>query len=333
MANTDSGDATDEDLPAEAHTTPIALHQTSMEAIVNEEHFSPPSHLSRRTDKKSSPRRKGPRRGFFTVDKDKPWAILDPSENRVVFLPAPETGRHEWLDERINQPYSNSAEASPAISLAQLLDESDQSVTSSQANGEIMLRAAKMDLMLSGLNSNQHSGADRGHATGPSEAFYPLSDFQIVGDYLVGPEDMDDQDRNSDVSNEAHLNISLDNFIKYDSDDASDDEDSPTSPVIAMPPLDELPGTKNIDDEFAHLNNRNVTAFRRNADSSFANTYRNPTFPALDHDVGQPHTMNASAPARKRKATNPPYQDRLYDGVTPMQRKIIHTTKRRKLTA
>lgn len=250
---------------------------------------------------------------------------MDPLGKKIVLLPAPETDRHDWLHERIGHTPVTSPNASPTTPLAHLIEESDQSVTSSQENVETVLNGAQADVMIAGLALAQAVGVDRGQATGPAEAFYPPLGFQVVDDYIVEPDDATAFDNFSDISNEADLPIPIDNFIKFDDEDDSDPDDSPTSPTIYMPPLHELSGNRNIDDQFAHLNNRNVTAFRRSADPTFAAMNRLDSY-SHDIPIAQPTT-----PGRKRKAMNLPYQDPLYEGVTPVQRILIDTTKRRRV--
>lgn len=183
--------------------------------------------------------------------------------------------------------------------------------------------------MLAGLNSVQNNDADRGHATGPSEAFYPPAGYQVVGDYVVGPDDIN-SDKNSDVSNEGDLPMTMDDLIEFDDDEGSEME-TPTTPTIFMPPLHELSSARSVNEEFAHLNNRNVTAFRRSADPARAALNRLHSLP--DTCSSPTTTAGPSTPTygRKRKAAPLPYEGRHYDGVTPVQRKVVSTTKRRKV--
>ena len=187
--------------------------------------------------------------------------------------------------------------------------------------------------MLASLNSARNNESDRGHAVGPSEAFFPslIPGLQVVGDYLI--DDMDNfLDNTSDISNEADLPITMDDFIAFDDDEASDANESPTSPAIFMPPIHQLSGAGRLDEEYPHLNNQNVTAFRNSANPARAALNRRSPTPELYDSgrisqVGRPE-LHTPAPSRKRKA---PYSDKIYDDVTPVQRKIISTTKRRKV--
>ncbi len=259
------------------------------------------------------------------MDKDKPWAILDPTGKKIVLLPAPDTDRHDWLETRTPGASTN---ASPSTSFAQLLDESDGSVTSSQENIETA-KGATVDVMLASLNSIRSKDVDRGQAVGPAEAFFPnlSAGYQIVGDYLI--EDTENLDNISDASNEGDLPFTIDNLIEFDDED--DANESPTSPIF-MPPMHELSGGGNLDEEFPHLNNRNVTAFRDSTDPTRAALNRRLPTPELGESsgisqMGMPE-LHTPVPSRKRKV---PYSDKTYDGVTPVQRKIISTTKRRKV--
>ena len=309
-------DATADDLPPEAHTTPNALHRSFEESAIEEE-----SHSSAEgPGKRRSRRRKGPRIGLFQVDRDKPWAILHPSGNKMLLLPAPNTDRHDWLA----TVEEDSIQSSPETSFAQLLDENDGSVDSDQdARGN----GADADIMMAGLAA-ENNGADNGQATGPAEAFYRPG-YQIVGDYILSPE-QGNLDSDSDSPDEDEL-INMEDLIAFDSDDDSGDE-SPTSPTIFLPPPHML-ATSNLND-FAHLNNQNVTAFRRSADPAQAALDRPPTFPLINSSQTSLPSTPTTLP-RKRKATNPPYQGDHYDGVTPVLRKVISRmsmTKRRKMT-
>jgi hypothetical protein len=247
------------------------------------------------------------------------WGVFDPDKKKILVLAAPETGRYDWLQERY-QGSEDSASETPEASPRQLLDESDESVISSQDNP----RTA--DLMLASLISPANANGDHGQTTGPVEAFFPPL-FQAAGDYLVGPENLDDLD----FTNEGDLPLSMADLIAFDDEDDSDGDESPTSPEIYMPPVHELFGSRSVHEQFPHLNNRNVTAFRQSTDPARISHATTPSTPSLRHiDIGKTPLQGTETrtPSRKRKPA--PYTDKLYEGVTPTSR-ILHTPKRRKV--
>lgn len=238
-------------------------------------------------------------------------------------MPVPNTDRHDWLEERRQDP---SPSSSPEVALAELLDESDGSVTSSQENTDINGVA---DAMLASLNSAPRVDANTAH-----DLIIPEGVFghQVVGDYLLTADDIFDIDGNSDVSNEADLMGDLNDFIQYDDEDDSDAEEGLTSPAIHMPPLHELSGARSVNEQFAHLNNRNVTAFRRSADPAHAALNRRLSLPEIDSRPPVSALGTVTPESRKRKTPSAAYKNDVYKGVTPVQRKVITTMKRRKLT-
>ena len=253
--------------------------------------------------------------GTFQVDKDKSWAVFDPESERIVILAAPETGRHDWLEKRY-QGSEDSASETPEASPRQLLEESDESVISVQEN------LGSPDFMLASLNSPAHVSGGHGQNTGPLEAFFPPL-FQAAGDYLVGPESLDDD---FDFTNEGDLPMSMTDLIAFDDEDDSDGDESPTSPAIYMPPVHELFGSRSVHEQFPHLNNRNVTAFRASTDPTRISA-RLPDIPIIE--LGQQPLQGTETPTPSRKRKAAPYKDKLYEGVTPTSRRL-HTPKRRK---
>ncbi|KKY17683.1 hypothetical protein UCRPC4_g05316 [Phaeomoniella chlamydospora] len=318
----EDSDLTDDDLPAEAHTAPSALEQNSLPTINDVTDASSPNG---KKDKKSPPRRRGPMRGIFKFDGDKPWAVLDPSGKKITFCPAPNTNRHEWLERKVNEALGlASAQSSPRASFATLLDDSDRSVTSSQDNGETMFSATGANVMMAGLNGGAAVAGHNGHVTGAPEAFYAPAGSQIFGDYMIDPEDLDlDEDDIADPTGEARLNI--EDMITFDDD--SDDNDLPASPIFTPAELASTPINKNAD-SYSHLNSDNIMSFRRGTDPSSATRQRQ-----WDFEARPPSTPLFKVPSspisRKRKARSPPYKGDHYKGVTAVERDIV-TPKRRK---
>jgi hypothetical protein len=146
---------------------------------------------------------------------------------------------------------------------------------------------------------------------GPLEAFYPSTNL-VWADFAIDPDELEEDFRPDDDAGEDV--IQLGDVIQFDDD--SDDSDAPTSPIF-MPPSSELSGIGNVNNEFAYLNNNNVTAFRRNADPAFAALNNTPSFRDLELFSSPFTTPN---PRRKRKNHASPYTSSHYKGVTPVQR-------------
>lgn len=243
------------------------------------------------------------------------WGVFDPEKKKIVMLAVPETGRYDWLAER-HEGSEDSANETPEASPRQLLDESDESVISSQET------PGTADLMLASLASPTNANGDHGQTTGPVEAFFPPL-FQTAGDYLVSPELLDDLD----FANEGDLPLNMTDLIEFDDEDDSDGDESPTSPAIYMPPVHELFGSRSVHEQFPHLNNHTVTAFRRSTDPARFSNRTTPSLPNIDISQSPLQGTETRTPIRKRKAA--PYTDKLYEGVTPASR-VLHTPKRRK---
>ena len=202
------------------------------------------------------------------------------------------------LGEEFARRYGESTSNSPSIGFQELIDES-QPGDSNQS--EVATPAAGADIMLASLNS-QLDPANLGQAFGPQEAFYPALGFQ-PGDYAIDADDFDD-DFDADLGEDI---INMDDVIKFDDDSDSDDGNFP----IFMPPKKNL-SLGNASD-FSHLTNGNVTAFRNNADPSYA---------AYSNTTSFVHFPEFTTPARsrKRRANDSPYTSSHYNGVTPVQR-------------
>ncbi len=165
--------------------------------------------------------------------------------------------------------------------------------------------------MLASLNSAINDPSNLGQPIGPLEAFYPSNSF-LLGDYAVDPDDLEENFRPDEELGEDVINLA--DVIQFDDD--TDDSEAPTSPIF-MPPNRELSGIGNVNNEFAHLNNNNVTAFRRNADPAFAALSNAASFNDMDY-YSSP--FSTPAPRRKRKHHASPYTSSHYKGVTPVQR-------------
>ncbi len=236
---------------------------------------------------------------MFIDEGDKASGILDPS-GKIMLITHP-----HLLGEEFARRYGNSASNSPSIGFEELIDESEADEAQDSAN---VTSAVGADIMLASLNSAVADPSNQGQATGPQEAFYPAPGFQIEDCAL------DAEDFEGDLEGDADLGediINMDDVIKFDDD--SDDSDEPTSPIF-MPPSSQLSGLGNVNNEFSHLTNDNVTAFRRNADPSYAPYSNSASLSQL------PDLFSTPARPRKRKAVDSPYTSSHYNGVTPVQR-------------
>ncbi|EXJ83009.1 hypothetical protein A1O3_06826 [Capronia epimyces CBS 606.96] len=286
----DDSDLTDDCLPEEALQSTPTTTQVPRESSPS---VTPPV--------KKSPRRRGPRRGIFIDEGTKTSGILDPS-GKIILMTNP-----HLLGEEFARRYGASQTSSPDVGFAELIDESD---TGEREAGDL-IGPQNADIMLASLNSAISDPSNLGQAIGPLEAFYPSSNL-LFGDFAIDPDELEenfqpDEDIGEDV-------INLTDVIKFDED--TDDSEAPTSPLY-MPPSRELSGLGNVNNEFAYLNNNNVTAFRRNADPAFAALNNTPSFREMDL-FSSPFAT--PAPRRKRKAHASPYTSSHYKGVTPVQR-------------
>jgi hypothetical protein len=333
-----TGDAT------EVNSRPLTPSQRSA-SITN----LPPVELENRTSargkndisntqnrKRSYRRRKGPPRGIFTVDQDRSWAILDSTGKKILQIPAANTNRHAWLDE-MSYSTSTPTSESPLNPTVQLRTQSYPTTTDQAVSSRLVVNTAVPDVMMAGLSGrNSVAGSDHGQTVGPPEAFYSKGLQLVGGDYAVSPEPESEACDEEVTPITKKSGFPLAEFLENLGDEDSDDVDS-TLPLFA--PADENL-TGDDDGLFGHLTNVNVTAFRRSADP----------MSALRPGISDPYDMLASPiaasslalptlPAQiattshKRKASSTPYQDeKIYGDVTPVERKVIHVSKRRKFT-
>lgn len=284
-----AADLTDDCLPEEAlQSTPTAV-QAQRDSSPS---ISPPS--------KKSPQRRGPPRGVFIDEGTKTSGILDPS-GKIILMTNP-----HLLGEEFARRYGASQTSSPDLGFAELIEESD----AGDREPIELIGVPGADIMLASLNSAFSDPSNLGQAIGPLEAFYP-SNSLLFGDFAIDPDELEEDFRpDGDIGEDV---INLTDVIKFDED--TDDSEAPTSPLF-MPPSRELSGLGNVNNEFAYLNNNNVTAFRRNADPAFAALNNTPSFREMDL-FSSPFATPAR---RKRKNHASPYTSSHYKGVTPVQR-------------
>lgn len=286
--------------------------------------------------KRSRRRRKGPPRGIFTVDQDKSWAILDATGKKILQIPAANTNRHAWLDEMSQSTATPSLSQSPLNSTLKLHGNVVPADMAPPARPGLVINTAVPDVMMAGLSGqNSFADSDHGQAVGPPEAFYS-SVLQLVGgDYAISPEPESDifDDEAPPIIKKSGFPLA--EFLQDLGDEDSEDDDS-ALPLFA-PVDDNLTG----DNEglFGHLNNVNVTAFRRSADAmsvsrpSTSYSFDLQTSPIRASAFALPPVpLRTPTTSHKRKVSTTPYQDeKIYGDVTPVERKVIHVTKRRKM--
>lgn len=329
------GEMTDEDLPSAVHGTPDVLHIPPVQRSHSNGSTKPPSG------------RKGPRCGWFDIDPNQTWSILHPSGKKMLIMPRTDTGRHDWLESKLRSTsvLTNTSSAPPSTPVNDGSQPTPAPVADTSIEGEMV--TGTVNPILAAFNRGKGPSDAHGHATGPLEAFVPLPLFQDAADFQLdsdgdGAEFVNDDDDPED-------DLLMDNFIKYDDEEGTSDEgEAESRPSTAMPPP-ETPTSfhSRSDSAFAHLNNlrsEQVMAFRRNTEG----LQMSPTS-FLDYSPFTPghglmrdafHTPKAALPAstrgHKRKASHEPYSSSHYDGVTPVERKILKPSsqvfKRRKIT-
>ena len=199
------------------------------------------------------------------------------------------------LGEEFARRYGASQTSSPDIGFAELIEESDA------CDSTDPIAAPSADIMIASLNTAANDPLPRGQAVGPLEAFFAPDGFfmdslggDAAGDYGA-----------KELGGEL---INMNDVIQFDDDsEASDGLASP----ICMPASQEF-----LSRDFAHLDNGNVTAFRRNADPAFAAMGNLP--PHLDINMMSP-PLSTPTP-RRRRTHSSPYTSSHYKGVTPVQR-------------
>jgi hypothetical protein len=287
--------------------------------------------------KRSSGRRKGPPRGIFMVDQDKSWAVLDPAGKKVLQIPAANTNRHAWLDEMSQSTSTPSSSASPLNSSMNSRGERMNANATLAVKNGLVVNTAVPDVMMAGLGGKiSFAETDHGETVGPPEAFYSNGLQLVGGDYAVSPEPESDAYDEEATPMAKKTGFPLQEFLEDLGDDDSEDVDAEL-PLYA-PADDNLTGDN--DGLFGHLNNVNVTAFRRSADPMSTSrpgtsySYDLQTSPILGSPFAIPAVPTRTpTTSHKRKVSSTPYQDeKIYGDVTPVERKVIHIPKRRKMT-
>ncbi|KAI1937333.1 hypothetical protein LOZ66_004251 [Ophidiomyces ophidiicola] len=315
---TDGGETTDEeDYPPPAtitHPRSILRRESSVSVSAGDEDNT----------QTQLARRRGPLRGTFIADPNKPVAVMAPNGKQLILIPPYASYRHDWLETATNS-LANTATNSPrATNNAE--DSDTDLVSPSRPDFSPMLSSAA-NLMMTALSGNDAGG----EVTGPPEAFYPN------GKYLLDPFEDDDDDEDS----ESALNVN--DFINFgdassdgETDKMMDDVDSPF--VTASVDMDfsrtptgarESPLTTNAERLLNHLDRGIVTAFRRNHNRYQAlirlpqhREFMPANSPSRPASVfRRSRATDGRTPPRKRKASN-------YLGGEAVRRKVLDSHRR-----
>ena len=285
--------------------------------------------------RRSFRRRKGPPCGIFKVDQDKSWAILDSTGRKILQIPAANTNRHAWLDEMSQSISAPSSSASPLTSSLNLHGEGEPATVASAAGKRLAITIAVPSTMMASLKGKNANENDHGQTTGSPKAFFSKGLQLVGGDYAISPEPESDAYDDADPPNTKKSSFPLHEFLEDLGDEDTEDADSEL-PLYA--PADEnLTGDN--DGLFGHLSNVDVTAFRRSADPmSVSRPGTSYSYDPQNSPIAAAAFALPAAAARtpttshKRKGSSTPYQDeKIYGNVTPVERKVVHVSKRRKI--
>ncbi|KAH7041913.1 hypothetical protein B0J12DRAFT_215376 [Macrophomina phaseolina] len=294
---TDEGDTTDEDLPPPPTINkPSRVHRDSSSSAGSA--TPKPFPRSKRQSAAKSSKRKGPIKGFFTLDPRRAIAILDSSGKRMVLRPARVSNRDNqfWTASTA----SSTANNSPRSEL-QNLNGDDSDFSDGNTNFA--------DIMLSGLSGIYSSADGQDYPAGPPEAFYPFVGIDADGTMDFGDEDDDDM--------EDMLNVN--DFIDFGNASDSDEADETDVPTAANSPTKThaghtpaRPGLSAAHEMsqkmLQHFDRANVNSFRRNQ-NRYRDVARLPDDPAARAQASRPVRTGASAdaiitPMRKKKRSS-----------------------------
>lgn len=175
-----------------------------------------------------------PRIGRFNLDRSekKPIAVLNPLTRKMMIFTPHRRRQLDLSPEQFNFSTWN-------------LEETASPLLSNSAN-----------MMLSAMfSTNTFGDFVNAQTMGPAEAFFPFTSDGILPEGSSSPRSMEEED------DDAEKNLDISDFITWDDDGPSDDEESvwppsstPVRPTTASSDLDVL----------GHLNSETVGAFRRN---------------------------------------------------------------------
>lgn len=292
-----------ESLPPEAHTTSLTSLNQAAKALDNLDHT--PSKVRKR---KKKSRRKMPARGFFDIDTDKPYAIVN-NARLEVFVPCSGSNRPAWLSKELLPSEDGSVASGGNVSPSGLIAETASSQSSDRASVERRMADLKS----------------------PSPSQDLDLDFNYTGTVGMGQGLEDLPYLDFDLLEEADLPIPLSSFITFDDGDSDDDSDISTA--AGLPEEYDSSAFNLATSNYLQINAANVTSFRRSADPSNAAHADHPITPAaLRVLIPDIHGGQTPPQGHKRKASDSPYASPVYHGVVPVHR-VIRESKRRRMVA
>ena len=273
--------------------------------------------------KEKKPLNKLPPTGSFDIDNSKPYAILGDKAQLEVFVPVTGPDRPDWLNRDLLLSGNGSmAGGDDDVSISGLLSEASSSHPSRRNSQEEAQRyeasAYLQDLPgsvpVEGLENEAFALPELGLTSGAYQ----------LGDYLLEADD-------EDPENEGDLPGDMSIFIEW-SDDSESEQEPPTKrpKTVDEPAVFKKPGSA-----YSQIDPANILSFRRNADpANAALTHGNHMLSAMSK-LSIPPLVFDQPPKQghKRKASDPPYSSPRYDGVTPVQRVIRPSKRRRTITS
>ncbi|KAF4986449.1 hypothetical protein FDECE_15954 [Fusarium decemcellulare] len=244
-------------LPATAASTPVPTFEELQELdgyetdgdTTEEDEPEPP--VRRKTRRPSNPlsdisdsdadspvkaERGQPRVGRYNLDRSdkKPIAVLNPLTRKMMIFTPHRRRQLDLSPEQFNIPWPMDDQTSPILS--------------NSAN-----------LMISAMFSTNTFGdlINSSQMMGPTEAFFPFQSEANTADESSTAPSLQEED------DDAEMNLNLNDFIEWEENDSSDDEEDANNWDPASTPA--RPSTAGSEkDVLSHLNSETVGAFRRN---------------------------------------------------------------------
>ncbi|KAL2043996.1 hypothetical protein N7G274_003517 [Stereocaulon virgatum] len=327
---TDYGDTTDEeDVPASATTRPQSLlRRPSLSSMDNEAQITSPVAPSPfKVPATPLRHRRGPRMGSWTVDRTKPFAMIDSTGDNMVIVPAKRPARAGDFS------ISSTAITSPTTSqpwLASAIDENGIDYSNFSFHDDPML-ASEPDVMPSTLPLTAPSSRIQDQTFASSSDFLPMDAIGNVNAVYA----VDDQDDDGD--DEGMLNVK--DFIDFgvSSDDEGDGDQgllenasllSPASTSTlgtGAKPQYKTPssGRNSAQHLLKHLDKGAISAFRRGQPHHQAQLRRPQSGSSLNSQAfkgGRHAAAHTSLSSQKKRKLNDTFGGRPSFGVGTKKR-------------
>lgn len=269
----DYGDTTDEeDVPASATTRPQSLlRQPSLSSMDKESQIASLAAPSPFKVPATPVRyRRGPRMGSWTVDRTKPFAMIDCTGDNMVIVPAKRPAPAGDFS------IASTANASPVATqptLATTIDDSEIDYSDFSFHVDPML-ASEPDVMPSTLFPTAPSSQVQDQTFASSSVFFPMDDIGDVNAVYA----MDDQDDDDDDDDDEEL-LNVEDFIDFgvSSEDEGDEDQgllentslptpastSPTGTGAHLQSKTPSPGNSSAQNLLKHLDKGVISAFCR----------------------------------------------------------------------